>query len=688
MATRCHIDALKGSGQFNDDDGYGVNNYLTIGVNNGSGTWSGQISDQSNTIFVIKTGSGTETFSGSNVYHGTTTINGGVLALANSNAVENSTVVVNVNNGLALATSSTYNVGGLSGSGNISLTAAGSGGAILSVGGNEQSTTYSGVLSGLGSLIKAGTGTLVLSGSETYTGGTTISGGTLQLGDGVSYNGSIAGSATDNATLAFANPNAQTYTGTISGSGNVTMLGPGTLALTASNTYSGGTTVGGGTLQLGNAAALGSTSGAATISSGVLDLHGYNVGMGALSGAGTIDNLSGSGTYTLTVGKGNASGTFSGVIQNTTGAIALSKTGTGTLVLSGSDTYTGGTTISSGTLQLGDGTNHNGSVAGSISDNAHLTFANPYAQTYTGTISGSGSVVKTAAGTQVLTGSNTYTGSTTINGGNLAVNGSLSTSSSVTVTSPGVLSGTGRVGGVTVNSLGTVAPGFGGNGTLTASSLSLAASSVLSYTLGSGTATDSRLSISGSLTLRTALTLTVTPASSWGNGTYVLATYGSLTNNSSSFSGWTVGGSSPMLGRHTYGFSVGSGSLDLSVGSAAVVNGTWSGSGGGSWGTAGDWQGGNIPRLVGDTATFGTAIGSTAATVTLDGARGLSGLTLSTTGGGSYTLSCSGGDTASTLVLANGGSTVPVSVSGGSQTITVPVTFFDNVSVSAASGEA
>ena len=143
-------------------------------------------------------------------------------------------------------------------------------------------------------------------------------------------------------------------------------------------------------------------------------------------------------------------------------------------------------------------------------------------------------------------------------------------------------------------STGTVAPGFGGGGTLTASSLSLAASSVLNYTLGSGTATDSRLGIAGSLTLSTGLTLTVSPGASWGNGTYVLATYGSLTNNSSSFSGWTVGGS-PLLGRHTYGFSVGSGSLDLTVGSAAGVNGTWNASGGGSWSTAGDWQGGNIP---------------------------------------------------------------------------------------------
>ena len=109
----------------------------------------------------------------------------------------------------------------------------------------------------------------------------------------------------------------------------------------------------------------------------------------------------------------------------------------------------------------------------------------------------------------ILAGSNTYTGSTTINSGNLAVNGSLSPSSSVTVNSSGTLSGIGTVGSVTVSAHGTLAPGFGGDGTLTASSLSLAASSVLSYTLGSGTATDSRLGITGGLTLNPGLTLAV-----------------------------------------------------------------------------------------------------------------------------------------------------------------------------------
>ena len=72
--------------------------------------------------------------------------------------------------------------------------------------------------------------------------------------------------------------------------------------------------------------------------------------------------------------------------------------------------------------------------------------------------------------------------------------------------------------------------------------------------------------------------------------------------------------------------------------------------------------------------------------MTLDGARGLSGLTLSTTGGGSYTLSRSGGDTTSTLILANSGSPVPLSVSGGSQTIAVPVTLYDKLNFSGGSG--
>ena len=111
----------------------------------------------------------------------------------------------------------------------------------------------------------------------------------------------------------------------------------------------------------------------------------------------------------------------------------------------------------------------------------------------------------------------------------------------MTVGGRATLSGTGRVGNVTVSTNGTLAPGFSG-GTLTATSLVLSGSSDLSYTLGSpGAAANSLLTITSGLTLNLGETLTVSPTTGWGAGTYVLATYGSLTNDSSNFNGWTVG---------------------------------------------------------------------------------------------------------------------------------------------------
>ena len=95
---------------------------------------------------------------------------------------------------------------------------------------------------------------MALSASNTYSGTTLISGGTLQLGDGVSNNGSVAGNITDNAMLVFANPNAQTYSLAISGSGGLTMAGGNTLTLAGSNTFSGVTRINAGTLALGSSA--------------------------------------------------------------------------------------------------------------------------------------------------------------------------------------------------------------------------------------------------------------------------------------------------------------------------------------------------------------------------------------------------------------------------------------------------
>ena len=131
-----------------------------------------------------KWGAGTLTLATSNAYGGGTTIYGGAIALNNANALSNSTVTVNINNGLRFNTNNgaitTFNVGALAGAGNIGLSD-GTYPVTLSAGGNGASTIYSGVLDGPGGLTKTGSGTLVLCDNNTYTGPTTVAGGTLLL---------------------------------------------------------------------------------------------------------------------------------------------------------------------------------------------------------------------------------------------------------------------------------------------------------------------------------------------------------------------------------------------------------------------------------------------------------------------------------------------------------------------------
>ena len=126
------------------------------------------------------TGTGTLTLAGLGQFSGPTTLVGGTLALANSAALAMSTL--NINGGvLNFVGSTSAALGGLSGSGNVALDNTALAAVTLSAGNNNQSTTYSGVLSGDGSLSKVGSGTLVLNASNTYSGATTVGGGILQL---------------------------------------------------------------------------------------------------------------------------------------------------------------------------------------------------------------------------------------------------------------------------------------------------------------------------------------------------------------------------------------------------------------------------------------------------------------------------------------------------------------------------
>ncbi len=231
------------------------------------------------------------TLSGNNTFSGTTDVTGAAtLTLASANALQNSTLHVTVNNNVLFSPGvGTFTIGGLSGSGNVSLQDTGAATITALVGNNGGSTTYSGVLSGVGGLTKVGAGTLTLNNANTYTGTTRVSAGTLRLGDGTTSNGSVAsGVIINNATLAFANPAAQSYVGSIVGTGSVTKTaGAGILTLTGNSTYSGGTTVGGGgTLRVGPA-----PFAATPLGSGTVNLTGATLALRGSLASGLTTNL-------------------------------------------------------------------------------------------------------------------------------------------------------------------------------------------------------------------------------------------------------------------------------------------------------------------------------------------------------------------------------------------------------------
>ena len=112
------------------------------------------------------------------------------------------------------------------------------------------------------------------------------------------------------------------------------------------------TTISAGTLQLGAANVIPNGAGKGDVTvTGTLDLNAFSDTVNGLNGAGTVDN-SAAGTPTLTIGNNNVASTFSGVIKNTAGSLAITKIGTGTLTLSGANTYSGPTTLSAGTLLI------------------------------------------------------------------------------------------------------------------------------------------------------------------------------------------------------------------------------------------------------------------------------------------------------------------------------------------------
>ncbi|ENS11547.1 outer membrane autotransporter barrel domain-containing protein, partial [Brucella abortus F1/06-B21] len=298
-------------------------------------------------------------------------------------------------------------------------------------------------LTGTHGLEKADGGTLILTGANTYTGGTAISGGTLQLGDGAT-NGSVQGAISTGADAAHkgvlairaAAGTPATIGNTISGTGSVSVLG-GTVTFSVANSYTGGTTLAGGTTIVTADANLGAVGTNVALNNGATLRFGAN-----LDATHSFTHALQLGTVASDVGTLDTDGhdvAMSGVIS---GAGGLMKSGTGTVTLSGANSYTGGTKVSAGTLvvandntgggtttvdagaglQIGTG-GTSGSLAGDIANNGALVVNRSDALNLAGAISGTGSLTKNGAGTLTLSGANSYTGATTVSAGILTLTG-------------------------------------------------------------------------------------------------------------------------------------------------------------------------------------------------------------------------------------------------------------------------
>ena len=195
---------------------------------------------------------------------------------------------------------------------------------------------------------------LILTGAWTHGGGTTISAGTLQIGNG-GTTGSLAGNVTNNSNLSFNRSDVLAFAGDVSGSGAVQQTGSGGVVLTGVLTHTGGTTISAGTLQIGNGGTTGSLAGNVTNNS-ILSFNRSDL----LAFAGDVS-----------------------------GGGAVQQNGSGGVVLTGAWTHGGGTTITDGTLQIGNG-GTTGSLAGDVTNNATLAFNRSNALTFAGVISGTG----------------------------------------------------------------------------------------------------------------------------------------------------------------------------------------------------------------------------------------------------------------------------------------------------------
>ncbi len=450
------------------------------------------------------------------------------------------------------------------------------------------SYTLTNTITGAGSISHTGTGTLTLSGLSTYSGGTTISAGTVSVSqltffnpgplasglglgavtlDGGKLLTTVSGSLAND--LVFAN----NKTGILAAAAGTTLtLGgdPNISGNIATNFTAGsnaviqfGTTTDTGTIRYGASSNLATFDSLAppsvVVAGGTLQdlqsslwwLFANSTSLTINSGATvdfndsanqTVVNLNGAGN--LISGTANSStltifsttGTtniFSGVISGAHPVSFNTTGGAATMILSGDNTYTGGTTICScgSILQLGnDGTS--GSILGDVVNEGTLIFNRSNTYTFSGVISDSGEVQQNGTGKTILTATSIYTGNTTVNAGTLSVNGDIRTSNRVIVNSGGTLGGNGFVPDTLIKAGGTLAPG-NSIGTLNViGNLQFITGST--YAIEVSPTNADRVNVTGTATLGGATVSATYAAGSYLTKQYTILNAGSITGRFSS----------------------------------------------------------------------------------------------------------------------------------------------------------
>jgi len=418
---------------------------------------------------IAQLGSGTTILTGTNTYSGNTTISAGTLQIGNGGTSGQVSGTITNNSALAINRSDNFTVGSS--------------------------------IAGTGTLTQLGADTLVLTFDNTYSGGTTISAGTLEIGAGTASGSLGTGNVVNNAALSYNRTGSFTIANVISGTGTLTKLNTGTMILTGTNTYSGTTTISAGSLQVGNGGTTGTLGTAAVTNNAALVFNRSDAVTiaNAISGTGAVQH-SGGGLLTLTgnnsfsggfsmdagsggvqVGNGGTSGSLgTGTVSNArflrfnrsdsltvtndiSGTGSLTQSGTGTVILTGNNIYSGGTTINSGTtLQVGNGGATGSIGGGAVTNNGTLTYSRTGFFGLSSIMSGSGNLRSEGGGTLQLGRPHSYTGATSIASGStlsLFDDGSIATSSGV------ANAGTFNVSGLT--GAGTSIKSLTGAGTVT-----------------------------------------------------------------------------------------------------------------------------------------------------------------------------------------------------------------------------